>query len=145
KYPGGSEEDYVYYLPTWEPGTSIDLGKEFAGSERVPFVNPDSNTNAPEGNKKLQGRLRKEWEDYWVRKVKSSAGLGEGFGGDSRLANVRNDQNRQPHQALWHVGRAVEPKPRDQRRRLLWLHRAERCGQDHDHQNPCHAASADLG
>jgi len=106
--PNGEFEDYLYYLPAWEPGVSIDLGKEFTSSE-AKLVNADNN-NVPEAGKKLQGRISKDWQQlYWDRRVKSASGIGDGFIGDSadavpksipimsffdRLSPLKNDMSK---------------------------------------------------
>jgi hypothetical protein len=59
--------DWVLYLPTWDPGLTINLRKEFnkaADGKPVPFVNVDTG-NIPEKGIKVKGRIALEWEPYW--------------------------------------------------------------------------------
>jgi len=83
KYVDGYQnQDYILYLPTWEPGITLDLAKEFnvdANGDRVPWINPDRGDAVPDSGKKLRGPMR-DWELYWSRKVRSAgSNIGEGL------------------------------------------------------------------
>jgi hypothetical protein len=85
KYPDYQNQDFILYLPTWEPGITLDLAKEYnvdSNGDRVTTINPDVSGATPDSGRKIRGPMQ-FWELYWSRTVKrAGSNIGEGFVGD---------------------------------------------------------------
>ncbi len=90
KYPDATNPvDWMLYLPTWDPGVTLDLKKEFnknADGKPVPLVNQDRG-DIPEKGMKVRGRIALDWEPYWFAAFQPNQ-MGEINGNDSDR-NVR--------------------------------------------------------
>ncbi|HTL29702.1 MAG TPA: hypothetical protein VL282_10790, partial [Tepidisphaeraceae bacterium] len=72
KYPqieeGFPAGDWLLYIPSWDPGVTLDLNKEFNQSadkkKGAVFLNMDLG-NFPEKGVQVMGRINMEWENYW--------------------------------------------------------------------------------
>jgi hypothetical protein len=70
-YPGQGQadtEDWILYLPKWESGVMLDLGKEFnnttteGGARQIGF----SVDHGPDGKRSIRGRLTQDWGPWWT-------------------------------------------------------------------------------
>jgi hypothetical protein len=86
RYPGGgsqNEGDWILYLPTWDPGVSLDLAKEFNidedGKRRTGFFNLNP-PRSPDSGLKVRGRIKDDWQPYWFAALKGSVDRGAASG-----------------------------------------------------------------
>ena len=112
-------DDWIMFTPSWDPGFSYDLNKEFnpknadTGRTRFPEMFTDPNHPTPGTGSRFRGNIKDYWQPYWASKLNDvSLAMGErkfdDFGSASRvsipmlsffsrLEPQRNENPRQPN------------------------------------------------
>ncbi len=90
--------DWLLYLPTWEPGMSLDLNKEFNVDEngkqlKMLFLDTD---RSPDRGNKVLGRIDRDWQPFWFRKMTSQSFIEEQFTDYSRAVPLLSFFDRLP-------------------------------------------------
>jgi len=81
-YPGAENNpntgDYIVYLPEWQKGVTMDVTKliderDERNNRKTRFIT-EGTADVPESNKRLQGRLKDEWEKYFFSAIRAKTG-----------------------------------------------------------------------
>jgi hypothetical protein len=128
KYPSDTANgplgaDQVLYLPTWDPGITIDLQKELkTGSDGkpTPYVDQDKGT-IPEKGMKVRGTIDVYWKPYWFAAFIPNQ-MGEVDSDDS----ARNVRRSFPMLSLFDRIKPEPNKPQDPHSRIELLRRGAR-------------------
>jgi hypothetical protein len=74
RHPSTAWGDTVLYLPTWDDGVTLNLNREFNGTDdnRTPMLNPQRRI-VPEEGIRIRGRLLNEWQPFWLDGFRSNA------------------------------------------------------------------------
>jgi hypothetical protein len=62
--------DWILYIPTWDPGMTLDLAKQFnVGDNGKPLIPGLDGFN---GTQRARGKIDQIWEPYWLAKLRNS-------------------------------------------------------------------------
>jgi hypothetical protein len=71
-YPSGAADagDYMLYVPSWEPGVTLDLNREFNRAGEDGKMTPFVNAVGPEQGRRTRGHIQRDWSVYWYPRLR---------------------------------------------------------------------------